>query len=82
VFGRRVYARSVSLEHYAASGMTAMAQLADMFGVQRLNAEQLQVAMIESYGLNPRMKNFEQWLRRNKHKFGERANAKPRYAVY
>lgn len=82
VFGRRVYARSVSLEHYAASGMTATAQLADMFGAQRLNAGQLQVAMIESYGLNPRMKNFEQWLKRNKHKFGARVNAKPGYAVY
>jgi uncharacterized protein YbjT (DUF2867 family) len=82
VFGRRVYARSVPVEHYAASGMTAMAQLADMFGVQRLNAEQLQVAMIESYGLNPRMKTFEQWLKRNKHKFGEKANAQQEYGVY
>jgi len=82
VFGRRVYARSVSIEHYAASGMTAMAQLADMFGVQRLNEEQLQVAMIETYGLNPRMRNFERWLKRNKHKFGEKANATSAYAVY
>jgi uncharacterized protein YbjT (DUF2867 family) len=82
LFGRRVYARSVTLEHYAASGLTAMAQLADMFGVQRLNEEQLQVAMIESYGLNPRMRNFHSWLRRNKHKFGEKANATAEYAVY
>jgi hypothetical protein len=40
-----------------------------MFEVQRLYIPNRQLDLIESYGLNPRMQSFENWLKKNTDKF-------------
>jgi uncharacterized protein YbjT (DUF2867 family) len=82
VFGRKVYYKNISVERYATSGLPEATELADMFEVQRLYIRERQLSLIESYGLNPGMKSFEQWLKKNKEKFGEIANARRDYAIY
>lgn len=39
---------------------------ADVFEVQRLHIPNRHIDMIESYGLHPAMRSFEQWLKENK----------------
>jgi uncharacterized protein YbjT (DUF2867 family) len=54
---------------YAAFNFPAAAELANMFEVQRLYITNRQLHLIESYGLNPAMQTFENWLMENKNKF-------------
>lgn len=82
IFGRKVYYKYIPVEQYASSGLPNAAEIADMFEVQRLYIPNRQLHLIESYGLNPGMKSFEQWLRKNKEKFGEMANSRRDYAIY
>ncbi len=54
---------------YAALGFPGAEEAANMFEVQRLYVTNRQIALTESYKINPAMQPFEQWLQNNKEKF-------------
>jgi len=55
-------------EIYAEFGF-AGEEFANMFEVQRLYIPNRQIDLIESYGLNPNMQTFENWVKKNKKRF-------------
>ena len=56
-------------EIFAAYGFPGAEELANMFEVQRLFIPERSIDLIESYGLNPAMQRFEDWLLKNKCRF-------------
>lgn len=69
VLGMNIYYNHVPREEFAKYGFDGADELAAMFEVQRLFVPERQLGLIESYGLNPAMQSFEQWVGKNKEKF-------------
>ncbi|HRH61486.1 MAG TPA: NmrA/HSCARG family protein [Chitinophagaceae bacterium] len=67
--GRNVYFKYMPRNEYAALGFTGAEELANMFEAQRLYVPNRFMDLIESYGLNPKMQSFENWVKKNKARF-------------
>jgi len=67
--GQHIYFNYIPRDVYAGLGFPGAEELANMFEVQRLYITGRQLDMIESYGLNPAMQSFAQWVNSNKAKF-------------
>jgi uncharacterized protein YbjT (DUF2867 family) len=63
----------ISSDKFASLNIPFGQELANMFEVQRLYVPQRQMALIESYGLNPYMQPFERWVKANKDRLVERS---------
>jgi uncharacterized protein YbjT (DUF2867 family) len=69
VLNQNIQYRYIPRDIYAALDFPHAEELANMFEVQRLHITDSLSDLIESYGLNPEMQNFESWLKKNKEKF-------------
>ncbi|MGC4100745.1 NmrA/HSCARG family protein [Ferruginibacter sp.] len=69
--GKKIRYQYIPRDQYAAFDFPGAVEIANMFEVQRLHTPQqlVQINMIESYGLNPGMQGFEQWVKKNRHRF-------------
>jgi len=56
-------------DEYAAFSFPGAEELANMFEVQRLHIDNRLVDLIETYALNPDTQSFEQWMKKNVHRF-------------
>lgn len=81
VLGKKVYYNYIPKVLYTALGFPGAAELAGMFEVQQLYIPYRQVAMIESYGLNPSMQRFEDWVKNNKQQFHQYINTQQELSV-
>jgi uncharacterized protein YbjT (DUF2867 family) len=68
VTGKNIRYKYIPRDIYASFTFPGAEEIANMFEVQRLHIPNRQIDMIESYGLNPGMQSFENWLRKNKQK--------------
>ena len=71
VLGVPVEYKYIPVEVYADLGFPGDKELANMFEVQRRYITNRQIDLIESYGLNPHMQTFENWVKNNKDVFVE-----------
>lgn len=69
VLGKKVSYKYIPRDVFAGFGFPGAEDLANMFEVQRSYVPDQQLDLIESYGLNPKMQTFENWLIKNKSKF-------------
>jgi uncharacterized protein YbjT (DUF2867 family) len=69
VLGLNIFYNHVPREEFATYGFDGAAELGAMFEVQRLHVPERQLGLIESYGLNPAMQPFDQWVEKNKDQF-------------
>lgn len=71
VLGEKIEFVHIPREEYAALDFPGAEALANLFEVQRLYIPQRQIDLIESYGLNPVMQHFRNWVIKNKPYFME-----------
>lgn len=69
VLGEKIEFVHIPREEYAALDFPGAEALANLFEVQRLYIPQRQIDLIESYGLNPVMQHFRNWVIKNKSQF-------------
>lgn len=69
VLKRNIAYHYIPRDIYAAFDFPGAEELANMFEVQRLFIPERTIDLIESYGLNPSMQTFENWLLNNRQKF-------------
>jgi len=69
VLNRNIQYRYTSLHRYAGFGFQGSGALSNLFESRRAYTSSHLIDLIESYGLNPKMQSFEQWLEKNKEKF-------------
>ena len=75
ILGRKIRYNYITRDEFADMNFPHASELANMFEVQRLYIPEKLMSLIESYGLNPGMLSFKQWLIKNKDKFDAYFNA-------
>jgi hypothetical protein len=69
VLQRPVHFKYIPREQYTAPGFHGAEELDNMIGVQASYIPNRQIDLIESYGLNPAMQSFKEWVVKNRERF-------------